>query len=83
LTFTVNSVTRCAGLTHWTATITFSGGATVPIDTDQAELQIDFPANRDQARTAILNRLRSAAKEAGAGTFAQVKTALEGKTFQI
>ena len=47
------------------------------------ELQGDPPADIAEARTAILDRLRSAAKEAGASTLTQLKTALESKTFQV
>ena len=83
MTFVINTLTRCGGLTHWTVTLTLPGGAVRTIDTDAEELNIDFPANPEAARQAILSRLRSAAKEAGAANFAQAKVALEGRTFQI
>ena len=83
MTFTINSVTRCAGLNHWTVTLTFGGGQQRSIDTDLAEFQEDQPENQMQARQAIIARVRSAVKEANATTFAAAKTALEGKTFKV
>jgi hypothetical protein len=43
----------------------------------------DFALDDLGAEQLVLARLKSAAKEAGATTGAQIKAALEGKTFQV
>jgi hypothetical protein len=47
-----------------------------------SDLLTDFE-NLDEVREAIINRLRSAKKEANASTFAQTRTALEGNTYKL
>ena len=81
MTFTVNSVSRCASGNHWTIVLT-AGGQSRTLVLETSDLQLDF-SSYDQVREAVIGRMRSAAKEAGAGTLAQVKTALEGKSFQL
>ena len=81
MTFLVGSITRCPGQNHYLVPVTVSG-QTYTISVDQSELATDI-TDRDEAREKIIDRLRSAKKEAGAGNFAQIRTALEGKTFQI
>lgn len=81
MTFTVNTISRCPGGNHWSVDLT-QGGQARHLEFQTSDLQLDF-TNFQQVVDAVLNRLRSAAKEANAGTLAQVKTALEGKTFQI
>ncbi len=82
MTFTVNSLTRCAGLNHWTVTITI-GGQSFTVATNAAEMLFDPTASVSETRQQILERLRSAYKEAGGGTFAAAQTAIVGKTFQL
>lgn len=80
MTFTVGTITRCAGLNHYHVPVTI-GGVTRTIEVDLIELGLDFEDT--SARDRIVDRLRSARKEASAVSFAQTKTALEGKVFQI
>ena len=80
--FTVNSLTRCGGQGHWTVIITVAGEQH-RIETTPAEMQFDPGENINETRQRVLERLRSASKEAGAATFAQARTALEGKTYQL
>jgi hypothetical protein len=82
VTFVVNSLTRCPGLNHWTVSVTIGGNGHV-IQTSPDEMQFDPLENPVETRGLILARLRSAAKEANAATFAQSKTAIEGKTFKL
>ena len=83
MTFTVNSLSRCSGQSHYTANITFQSGPTVDLVFALADLQLDPFADVTESRQTILDRLRSAAKEANAVTFAQAKAALEGQTFKV
>lgn len=46
-------------------------------------MQGDPPADRAQARDAILDRVRSAIKEANATTFAQAQAAVVGNTYKV
>lgn len=78
--FTVGTITRCAGQNHYDVPVTI-GGTTYHIAVLQDELGVDY--NQAEARDRMVDRMRSAKKEANAVTFAQTKTALEGKTFQI
>lgn len=85
MTFTTgNTLARESGAScsHLTLAITI-GGNTRTLRFTLDELQGEPPASVEQAKEWILARLRSAAKEAGAATFAQVRSALESKTFQI
>jgi len=79
VTFTVNSLTRCPGQNHYHLTVTAGGGGTFTLDFVRADLATD-PAEHPDA---VLVRLRSAVKEAGATTWAQVQAAVVGKTFQV
>lgn len=81
MTFTVNTISRCAGNNHYTINVTI-GGNTSDVQATAADMAVDF-VSWEEARQAGLDRLRSAIKEANAGTFAQVKTALEGKVFKL
>lgn len=78
--FVVGTITRCAGQNHYDVPVTIAG-TVYHITVLQADLILDFDAASAQDR--IEDRLRSARKEAGAVTFAETKTALEGKTFQL
>lgn len=82
MTFTVNSLTRCSGLSHWMVSITV-GAQTYTIHTSPEELQFDPLANPDATRDMVLARLRSAAKEGNAATFAAAKAFLEGKVYKL
>jgi hypothetical protein len=79
--FTVGTITRCQGTNHYTVPITV-GGNTRNLQIMAADLQTDFE-NLDEVKNAIIDRLRSAKKEAGANTFAQVRAALEGNTYKL
>jgi len=83
MTFTVGTLTRCAGQNHYAVTLTFASGATATLRFNRGDLDLDPAADVSAAREAILDRLRSAGKEAGASTFAQWRTALETKTFKV
>lgn len=80
MTFTVGTITRCAGLNHYHVPVTIAGQE-FTVTVQQEELLTDY--TRDEARDKMVDRMRSARKEASANTFAQTKTALEGKSFQI
>ncbi len=78
MTFTINSISLCSGTNHAILNVTIAGVArnvTVP----RSSFALD-PDDRDEASLA---RIRSAIKESGAATLAQIKTAIEGKTFQV
>lgn len=82
MTFTTGTLTRCSGGNHYSLQVTIAGNVRT-FKFDSTELQADPPADIAEARAAILTRLVSAAKEAGANTFAEVKTAIESKTFKV
>jgi len=78
MTFTINSLSLCAGGNHVTISATVNGNArTVRL------LRSDFALDPGELDDAAIARLRSAVKEAGATTNAQIQTALVGKTFQV
>lgn len=84
VTFTITSLTRCAGQNHWhiDLNVTSPNLGTFRITLPLAEVQ-DSISSFEEARARIIDRCRSRCKEQGAGTFAQAKTALEGQTFQV
>ena len=83
MTFTVSgTITRCAGQNHWQVPITI-GGVEHTLHILLSEIQFDPLADPVETRDKILDRLRSAAREANAATFAQVRAALEGQTFKL
>ena len=82
MTFTVGTITRCSGNSHYQVPITI-GGVTKTLYTSVPELQAAAPADHAEARDAVVGRLRSALLEANAVTFAQSKTALEGQEFEV
>lgn len=77
--FDTGTLTRCAGGNHYKLPIVI-GGATKTLEFTKDDLEGEPPATVAEARLDILTRLRSAAKEAGATTFSQTKTAIENKT---
>lgn len=80
--FTTGTLTRCAGGNHYELPITIGGNTrTLRLTKDEAEGEP--PANIDEARDSIISRLRSAYKELDAVTFADVRTAVSGKTFKV
>lgn len=81
--FLVGTVTRCAGTNHYTVPITVTGVGTFTLRTTVQEFQNAAPNGFEEAKDAVVSRLRSALLEASAVTFAQVKLALEGKTFSV
>lgn len=70
------------GCKHLTLPITI-GGVTRSLRFTMDELADEPPASIEEARRDILDRLRSAAKEANANTFAELRTALQSKTFKV
>lgn len=81
MTILVGTITRCQGQNHYHVPVTINGSISRTIVVEQSELGIDF--EEVSAKDRIVDRLRSAKKEANANTFQQTRTALEGKTFQI
>lgn len=82
MTFTIGTITRCAGQNHWLVPITING-VTRTLHTNVAELQDAAPEGMDESRAAIISRIRSALLEANATSFSQSRTALESKTFKV
>lgn len=84
MTFTVTSLTRCAGQDHWHLDINITSPAigAKRITVNRTDI-MDAPTDFDEARERIITRCRSRGKEQGAATFAAAKTALEGQTFQV
>lgn len=80
--FSIGTITRCAGTKHYQVPITI-GGVTRMLHTTVDELQAAAPGNLEEARDAVVGRIRSALLEANAATFGQSKAALEGKTFEV
>jgi hypothetical protein len=79
-TFTVGAPTRCPGLNHWHVPITTAGGVSVVL-----EIAKDQYADREpeELHKAAINRLISAAREAGATTWPQFVATVQGKTYQV
>ena len=78
MTFTVNQLSRCAGGNHIDLTITVGAQArTIHL------LQSDLTLEPDELRDAVITRVRSAVKESGATTAAEVKAAIEGQTYRV
>lgn len=80
--FTINALNRCDGGNHIFLTLTLGGG-THTFTLEQSDLDLDPPDNLSEAREMIMTRLRSAIKEAGATTPAQIRIALLNKTFKV
>ena len=80
--FTIGTITRCAGTNHWRIPMTVNGVTRI-LHTDVAELQDAAPEGPEESRGAVVSRIRSALLEANATNFAQSKTALEGKGFEV
>jgi hypothetical protein len=81
--FTVGTVTRCAGQRHYKFPLTFGSGKQETLECTLDELEGEPVESKSEARTEILDRLRSAIKEANAATFNQLRTAVETRTFKI
>lgn len=88
--FTVNGqITRASGpgCNHYLVPLT-DGEVSKTLHTSLAEIQAAAPSTIEEAREAIIARLRSAILEYLAAnelplTFANVRAALEGKTFRV
>ena len=77
MTFVVTDLTRCAGQGHYQLSITVSGDPYV-IHTTLAEFQLDFSdLENAEIRARIIDRCRSAIKEAGTqNNFSQARATL-------
>lgn len=82
MTFTVNSLTRCSGQNHWTIVVQV-GAKQYTITTSPQEMSFDPSDSELETRNRVLERCRSAAKEAGATNFVQSQTAIVGKSYQL
>jgi hypothetical protein len=81
--FTVTDLTRCVGQNHYFITATI-GGQSYVIETTLQEVQLDFSdMTSAEVRTRIIDRCRSAKKEANAVTFTQTRTALLNNTYKL
>lgn len=82
--FTTGTLTRCSPSGgHYHIEVT-SGGVTKEIHFTAEEMSSELADDTyEELRERVLHRLRSAAKEAGATTFAQGRTAVSNKTFHI
>lgn len=82
--FTVgNNLTRCTGGNHFSVSVTVGGNT---FDVKMTRDELDQNVARDEARKAIVDRMRSAVKEAvdaEGATFAQIRLALENKSFYL
>lgn len=84
MTFTTGpTLSRCqVGGIHYELDVTINSVTRI-LKCTADEFQQDPPAELEAGREAILDRLRSAVKEANATTFAQIRAAVENKTFKI
>jgi hypothetical protein len=82
MNFSTGAVSRegGAGCNHFIIPITLQSGLAGNIRFTLDEFQGDPPDSIIEAKDRILDRLRSAAKEANATTFAQISTAISNKT---
>ncbi len=84
MTFTVNSLSRCSGGgEHYTLGLSLASGQTGNLAATRDEMAGEPPDSIGEARERLVGRIRSALKEANAGTFAQAQAALVGKTFKV
>lgn len=85
--FTITGLRRCTGGNHIEVDLSVGAqSATLRFRRDELDLEpaaIAAIAAGEDTREAILARLRSAAKEAGAATPAQIQAALVGKSFKV
>jgi hypothetical protein len=75
---TPTAISRCSGLNHVTITATVNG-----VSRTETFLRSEFDLEPGEVREAFISRMRSAIKEAGATTAAQISTALIGKNFKL
>jgi hypothetical protein len=78
MTFTITEITRCAGLNHYRCVVTVNG-----VQRNIVVTKDDLGLEPDEVEMSFLARIRSAVKEAGAITYAQARTALINKEFQL
>jgi hypothetical protein len=84
VTFTVTSLTRCAGQNHWHLDVNITSPALGARRITLTLVEVmDALDSFEEARERIITRCRSRAKEQNASTFAQAQTALVGQTFQV
>lgn len=77
--FNTGTATRCSGGSHYQLPVTVNGvERTLHFTAD--DMGRDF-SDLEGAREAVLDRLRSAIKEAGATTLIQIRNAISSKTF--
>lgn len=78
MTFTITTIALCPAGGHVIINGTVAGQARQFVISKS-----DFALDPDSREEAVISRLRSAIKEAGASTLVQIKAAVEGKTFQV
>lgn len=78
---TTGTATRCSGGGHYQLPVTI-GGVERTLHFTREDLERNF-SDMEGAREAILDRLRSAIKEAGATTLVQIRNAISSKTFHV
>lgn len=79
MTFTVTGLSRCIGNNHVHVTLQI-GQQAHELTILRSDLDLD---NHEEIREAVVSRLRSAVKEAGASTPAQIQNTLLNQTFQV
>lgn len=78
----VTTVSQCSGGNHRIFAVTINGAAAT-ITVDRSDMVLD-KVDRGAVEDAVVERIRSALKEASAGAgLAAWKTVLEGKDFQV
>lgn len=82
MTFTIGTISRCAGGQHVTIPVTV-GAVTVNLQITLGQLQDAAPNSVDEAREKVIGRIRSQLLEQNAANWAQVQNALNGETFEI
>ena len=82
--FTIGSpITRCTGLNHVRIPISILNGPSGTVEFNITEFTERSASTLDEAKELVMHRIRSAMLEADAVTFAQRRTALETKTFEV
>jgi hypothetical protein len=79
--FTIGTLSFCPGGSHMHIPVTV-GGQEDEVVVNRADMAFDAET-REEIRALFVQRIRTAVKESGASTAGQLRTALEGKEFQV